>query len=120
MRDRVCKAQSAAPGPAENVPSIYPELFTKYLDIVDEVPRCIFTKLSMRRRSTGAALVKQHNVIGLRVEELPVHRDQAPARPAVKKYDRYAIRVSRSFVINAVNVRYVDHARIEGLNFRIE
>ena len=59
----------------------------------------------MRRRSPGTPLVKKDNVISGRIKKLPVHRDQAAARSAMKKNNRDSVRIADPFVIDRMNVR---------------
>ena len=69
----------------------------------------------------GTSLEKAREILHEhRIEKLPVHRYQPAARPAVQEYDRNAFGISDALVIDVVNVRHLQHARIKGLDLGVE
>ncbi len=74
----------------------------------------------MGGRSAGAALIEEEDVVSLWVEELAVHWDQTAARAAVQEDDWDAFGVADALVVDLVNVRDLEHARIEGFDLRIK
>ena len=120
MRNAICQAQRAAPRAAKDKPFVDTELLAKCLDVFNQVPGRIFSKLCVRCRLAGTSLIEQDHVIGLRIEKLSIHRDQAAPRAAVEKDNRYPVWISDAFVMIVVNLRNLQHARIKGLDLRVE
>ena len=80
--------------------------------------------LSLQRRRAGcsaaAALIEQHDAVRVGVEEAPLLRARAAARPAVHEDDRLARRVARLLSVHRVTVAHVEEERLAGLDLRVE
>ncbi len=74
----------------------------------------------MRNRTPAAALVKQNDVIKARVEQTPVLRRNAAARPAMQENRRLGAARAGPLPIDAVTVANVQHAGLERLDFRVK
>ena len=119
MRDAIRQAQSAAPRTAEDVPFFNTEFFTQRFNVIYQIPRRVLFQLRVRRRFPGTALIEQYDVIGRRIEKLPVHRNQSAARPAMQKDNRNAFGIPDAFVVDLVNIGDLQHPRIERFDLRI-
>ena len=94
MRLRIGKRKRTAPGPAEYGPFLDAEMRAQLLHVGDQMRRSVVGQVSVRSRTSGAALVEYDDPVVRRIEEAAVHRTGTGARPAVKEHNRHPARIS--------------------------
>ena len=116
----VGQREGGAPRAPEHHPPLDAEVGAHPLDVVHEVPRGVVLHVGVRRALAAAALVEQHDAVGVGVEEAPLPRGGAGTRPAVQHDDRLAGRVARLLSVHRVTVAHVEEERLAGLDLRVE
>ena len=71
-------------------------------DIGHEMGRCVVGDLAERCRSTGAALIENHDSPVFRIKKPPMHRGRAGAGTTVQKQRRDTTRTTGLFPIHTV------------------
>src|SRR5690606_30139660 len=85
-----------------------------------EVPRRVVDEARMGAAAAAAALIEQHDAIGIRVEEAPRAGVAAGARPAVNEQGRLSFRIAALLEVDLVLVRDTQHAAVVRLDFGVE
>src|SRR5438105_7798182 len=94
VRLGVMQRQCRAPGPAKYQPFVDAERGAKMFDIGHEMGWRVVGDLAQRRRSAGAALIKNHDPPIFGIEKPPMHRRRACAGTAVQKQRRDTARIT--------------------------
>src|SRR5262245_39673337 len=90
-------------------------MLAQQLNVRDQMPGRVFFQGGMRDAISRPSLIEQYDSIGFRVEEAAILCDQSAARTAVKKDGRLTVRVPALFVINVMDIRYLQHSLLERL-----
>jgi hypothetical protein len=95
------------------VPLLDAELRADALEVGHEIVDRVLRELAERRAAARAALVDEHDAQRARIEEAPVHRRAARARPAVHEEHRRALGIAALLEVERV-------ARADGQAFGVE
>jgi hypothetical protein len=120
VRLSVGKCERAAPRAAKHKPLLDAELFANLFDILDEMPRRIVFKRSMRAAAACATLFEENHAVGIRIKEAPIIRHETRARPAMQKHDWLSIRRTTLFVIKLVNRRHSNMSAVVWLDLVVK
>ena len=112
-------AEGAPPRTAEHVPSLDPEVRSKLLDVVDQVPRRVVDERRVRGALAASALVEDDDPVRVRVEEAAMVRFRPEARASVKEDHRPPVCVAALFEIELVHVGHTEAPRAVGLDGRV-
>src|SRR5688572_28720032 len=102
MSFAVSQTQSTAPRTAEHIPFFDAEFLAQSFDVFNQIPRRVFFEFGVRRGLPRTTLIEQNDMIRLRIEKPPIHRNQTAARTTVQENHRNSVGVSAAFVINRV------------------
>src|SRR5687767_9181342 len=84
------------------------------------MPGRVVDQTRMRTAAPAAALVEQHDAIGVGIEEAAGAIVAAGAGAAVHEDRRFALGVAALFVVDLVHVRYAEHAALVRLDRGIQ
>jgi hypothetical protein len=116
----VGQRERAAPRAAEDEPALDPELLAEPLHVGDEVPRGVVLERRVRAALARASLVEEDDPVGGRIEEPPLERLGARARPAVDEEDGPALGVPALLVVELVERRDLELPLLVRPDGRIE
>ena len=116
----VGQRERRSPAAAEHLPPVDAQVRSYALDVGDQVPRRVLSDLRVGPALAAAALVEQDDAVALGIEEAPVARVGAVARPAVQKDHRLAARVAAHLPVDAVEVGHLEEAGVVRLRDRIQ
>src|SRR5437763_8368201 len=95
-------------------------MLAQLLDIGNKIPGGVLFERSMRRALSRSALIEEHDAIGIRIVKLSILRHQPAAGPAVQKDDRLTFGIAALFVVNLVNLRDSQAARVVGFDWGVK
>jgi hypothetical protein len=121
MRLCICQRQRRSPRPAQHEPPVDPDAAAQPLDVGEQMRSRVAGQIDSRVAGVGctapaAALVEQHDVIGVGVEQAPPPRRRARLGTSVQHDRRLAVRVPDLLPIDVVAVADGEHARGERLD----
>ena len=120
MRFGEGKRQSAAPGAAEEKEPFDAEKVGESGDVADQVSGRVAIQRAAGRRPAGAALIEDHDPIGVRIEKPAMSGGRSRARSAMKKQNRRAVRAARLLPVHFVRPIEFQHPGRVRLDRRIQ
>src|SRR6266478_1605995 len=120
MRLSISQRECAAPRPTKDLPLVYRQVFTQFLNIRHKIPSRILFERRMRRALPRSALIEQHNAISIRIVKLPILRHESTTRPTMQKHHRLAVWIATLLVIDLVNVRHFQTAGVVGFDWIVK
>ena len=118
MRLGVGERQRRTPGAAEQQPGFRADHLAQLFEIGNEVPRGVRLQAAMRRRPAGAALVEEEDLVARGIEQPPVVRPRAAARPAVQEHRGLPLGIAAELPVEFVPVTDIEPAGLVGLDRR--
>ena len=106
----VRQCQGRAPGAAKHQPLRDAQPSAQALDVLHQQLGRVVAAFAQGCRLAGAALVKQHDPVVRRIEELPVPGRQSGARAAMQEQHRDAQRIAALLPVQGVQVVHRQHA----------
>ena len=104
MRLRVGEAERRAPRAAEHQPALDAEVLAQLLHVRDQMPGRVVDQTGVRPAAPAAALIEQHDAIGVGIEEAAGAIVAAGAGAAVHEHRGLARRVAAFLVVDLVHV----------------
>ena len=112
--------QGRAPRAAEHQPALEAHHLPQLFDVGDEVPGGVVLEAGKGQRTAAAALVEQHDVVFLRIEDAALARRQAAAGTTVQEHRGLCAARADAFPIDPVAVADVEQPRLVGLDLGVE
>jgi hypothetical protein len=115
---RAGQPEGRAPGPIEDEPPVHAHEVAQALDVFDQVGGCV--RIARVRPAAAAALIEEHNAVGVEIEVSAPSRGAARARAAVQDDVRLPVRVAAHLPIDELFVPSLQHAVVMRLDLRIQ
>ena len=108
----VGQRKRGAPRTADDHPALEAKIFADRFHVRDQVRQCVAFKPPFRAASPGAALIEQHGMKALRIEQPPMVRLAAAAGAAMQIDGGNAVGAADGFDIDFVPVAYRQKLRL--------
>ena len=90
------------------------------LHVLDKVPGGVFGKFGVRCRVAAAALIEEHDAVGLGIMHLAQKRRYSAAWTAMQNHDGLSCGIAAFLEIDFMKCGHAQATAIEGLLFRVE